>query len=307
VTDPGLLSTALIFVATYVVLALGRIPLLRLDRAGAAVVGATLMVAFAGLPLEDAYRAIDYRTLILLFGMMVLVAYLRLAQFFAAVARGVLQWARHPRSLIVLVVMASGVLSAIFVNDTICLVFTPVLIEMAVARGHRPLPYLLALATASNIGSVATMTGNPQNMLIGSVSGMSYRTFAAYLAPVALVGLIVDAAWICWVFRRELRESHDAVLPAGPRAAHRPMIVKGLLISAAVMAGFLAGLQPALVSALAAAAVLVTRRVKPEKIYREVDWSLLMLFVGLFVVVAATARVHLDRLLFEAATQLTFR
>lgn len=292
--------TAVIFLSTYLVLALGRVPFFRIDRAGAALVGAVLMVALTGLSLDEAYRAIDYRTIILLFGMMVLVASLRLARFFAALARAILQRASHPRSLIVLVVLASGLLSAVFVNDTVCLVFTPILIEIATARGQRPLPYLLALATASNIGSVATMTGNPQNMLIGSVSGLSYRTFSAHLAPVACVGLVIDAVWICWLFRGELTPAPPTPSARGSRAAHRPLMIKGVMVSLAVLAGFLAGMDPALVSALAAATVLVTRRVKPEKIYREVDWSLLMLFVGLFVVMAGVSRSRLDLAFFEA-------
>ena len=169
------LVPAAILLGTYIVLAIGQPPLLRIDRTGAAVIGAILMVTVGGLPLDEAFRAVDYRTLILLFGMMVLIANLQLSQFFTSLARAVVSSIHHPAALLVAVVAASGALSALFVNDTICLVFTPVILEIAAARGHRPLPYLLALATASNIGSVATITGNPQNMLIGSLSGIGYR------------------------------------------------------------------------------------------------------------------------------------
>jgi Na+/H+ antiporter NhaD/arsenite permease-like protein len=178
-------------------------------------------------------------------------------------------------------------------------VFTPVLVEVARARRHRPLPYLLALATASNIGSVATLTGNPQNMLIGSVSGIGYRTFAAALAPVAAAGLAIDAALIWLLFRRDLRPGAFELEPLRLRNVHRAMTAKSLLVSAGVVAALLAGLPPALVAASAAGVLLVTRRVKPEKIYRQVDWGLLALFVGLFVVVAGIERVGLDRRAFE--------
>ena len=143
---------------TYLVLALGRAPYLKIDRTGAAIVGATLMVASGVISLDDAYRHIDFRTLVLLFGMMVLIAHLQMARFFSATVRWIGARVHQPAVLLVTVVFVSGVLSALFVNDTICLVFTPVLIELARARGHRPLPYLLALATGSNIGSVATIT-----------------------------------------------------------------------------------------------------------------------------------------------------
>jgi Na+/H+ antiporter NhaD/arsenite permease-like protein len=293
------LVAGLIFVATYAILALGRPPLLRIDRTGAAIIGAILMVTVGGLPLDEAYRAVDHRTIILLFGMMVLVAHLQLARFFSTVARATVAWIHHPAALLVAVVFASGALSALFVNDTICLVFTPVLIEVAAARRHPPLPYLLALATASNIGSVATITGNPQNMLVASVSGIGYLPFASALAPVAAVGLAVDAALIWALFRKELHAGPFEWAEVPTRSVHRAMIVKSSIVICGVVAAFVAGVAPALVSAGAAAVLLVTRRVEPDKIYRQIDWGLLALFVGLFVVVAGVERVGLDLRLFE--------
>lgn len=285
----------LIFLATYLVLALGRAPVFRVDRTGAAIVGAIAMIAAGGVPLEEAYRAIDYRTLVLLFGMMVLVANLRLALFFRLLAQGIVRRITAPAWLLVAVVFASGVLAALFVNDTICLVFTPVLIEVARARGQRPLPYLLALATASNLGSTAAITGNPQNMLIGNLSGLSYARFSAALGPVALVGLALDAVVILLVFRADLAGSAPPGAEPVIRPVHRALMSKSLLVAALVLAGFLAGFEPALVSACGAAVLLVTRRVKPEKIYRQIDWGLLVLFVGLFIVIHGVEQAGLDR------------
>src|SRR5512139_3051147 len=207
--DLNVAAVVAIVVSTYVVIALGQPPFVRfrVDRTGAAIIGATLMVAVGGLSLDEAWQAIDHRTIIMLFGMMVLVASLGLARFFRVLARRVVAGIQHPVALLVAVIFSTGILSALFVNDTICLVFTPVLIEIARARGQWPLPYLLALATASNIGSTAAITGNPQNMLIGSLSGIPYRSFTAALAPVALVGLAADTAIIAWLFRRELARS----------------------------------------------------------------------------------------------------
>ncbi len=292
-----MLLPGVIFIATYAVVAFGSFPFLRIDRTGAAIVGAILMVVAGGLTLDQAWAAIDHRTLLLLFGMMVLIASLRLARFFRTVARLVGVNVRHPAAMLVAVVFTSGLLSALFVNDTICLVFTPILIEIAELRRHRPLPYLLALATASNIGSVATITGNPQNMLIGSLSGISYTTFTASLAPVAIVGLALDAAILYWLFRRDLVPHEVEPAGRGPRPIHRAMMAKALVVAAGVLTGFVLGVEPALVAIAAAAALLVTRRVHAQKLYGNVDWDLLLLFIGLFIVIAGVEHVGLvDRL-----------
>ena len=290
--------SGLIFAGTYLVLSAGRLPYLRIDRPGAAIIGAILMVVAGVLPLADAYAAIDYRTIILLFGMMILIASLRLARFFRVVARWIVGRVRHPAAMVFAVVFASGVLSALFVNDTICLVFTPILIEVAEARGQRPLPLLLALATAANIGSVATITGNPQNMLIGSLSRIGYVPFARALAPIALVGLLLDALAILLIFRGDLHATRSTAPVRDIHPVHRGLMIKTLAVAAGVMAGFLAGLEPALVSAAAAAVLLVSRTVNPQKFYRGVDWDLLMLFIGLFIVIAGVERAGIDDVLF---------
>lgn len=293
------LAAFLVFAGTYLVLAIGGFPGLRIDRTGAAIIGAILMVELRIVTFETAYNSIDYRTIVLLFGMMVLIAHLRMALFFRSVVRAMISKLHHPAVLLTAIVYASGILSALFVNDTICLLLTPVLMEMARKRSHDPLPYLLALATAANIGSVATITGNPQNMLIGSLSRISYLEFLTRLGPVAFVGLTIDAALIWFLFRHELRPGPSEFAEPAPRAIHRMMMLKGLTVTVAVLAGFLLGLEPALVSAAGAAALLVTRRVNPEKVWREIDWDLLMLFVGLFIVTAGVEASGLDRKFFD--------
>ena len=209
--------TLLIFLSTYAIVAVGRVPFLRLDRTGAAIVGAVLMIVSGAISFDQAARAVDYRTLVLLFGMMVLVAHLKLAGGLAALVALVDRRVNHPAALLLAIVASSGILSALFVNDTICLVFTPLVLDIAAARGYRPLPFLLALATASNIGGLATMTGNPQNMLIGTASGISFRAFSAALAPVAVIGLIVDAALLYVIFRRDLQAARRRARRGGAR------------------------------------------------------------------------------------------
>ncbi len=280
-------------------IAAGRVPFLRLDRTGVAVVGAILMVATGAIGFDEAAHAVDARTIVLLFSMMVIVAHLRLAGGLTALAQYASARVAHPAALLVLLVVVSGVLSALFVNDTICLVFTPLVLDIVLARRLRPLPFLLALATASNIGSAATITGNPQNILIGSVSGLSFARFASALSPVAVAGLTIDAALLCVVFRRDLRPSDVVRPPLPPVTTHPGVLWKTLVVCVLVLVGFLAGYNTALVAASGAAVLLVTRRVRPRKIYAAIDWDLLMLFVGLFVIVAAGERAGFDQRIFD--------
>src|SRR5258708_1442269 len=178
------IAAAVIFAGSYLALAIGRIPGLSIDRAGIALVGASLMVASGALPLEDAYKAVDLDTITLLLGIMIVVASLRLSGFFAVAAAWVMERARAPLILLGGVVGTSGIFSAFLVNDAICLVLAPLVLELTLALRRRPVPYLLAVALASNVGASATITGNPPNILIGRFSRRPYATFAWALAPV---------------------------------------------------------------------------------------------------------------------------
>src|SRR6202051_763521 len=218
-----------IFVGSYLALAIGRIPGLSIDRAGIALVGAGLMVASGALPLEGAYKAIDLDTITLLLGMMIVVANLRLSGFFAVATVWVMAHARPPLILLAAVVATSGVFSAFLVNDAICLVLTPLVLELTVALGRQPVPYLLAGAMASNVGSTATITGNPQNIMIGSFSHIPYTKFAVVLGPVALIGLIVTVALIALFHRAEF--AGTARLQAQPPKvdANRVLVIRALM------------------------------------------------------------------------------
>ncbi len=298
-----MVSAYLIFAATYFVLAIGRLPGFRVDRTGAAVIGASLMLAANVLTVEEAYAAVNYDTIILLFGMMIVVANLRLSGFFALVSAWVVRHARRPLLLLCGIVAVSGVFSAFFVNDTMCLVLTPLVLEVTRQLRRNPLPYLLAVAMASNVGSVATITGNPQNMMIATYSGIGYVRFTAALAPIAAAGLALTVVVIAWIYRAEFRGA--AALEVQPHTGHvyRPLMWKSLAASCAMIVFFFAGWPAPKVAVIAGAMLLVTRRIKPERIYREIDWSLLVMFVGLFIVIAALEKTPLPQNLFAAATR----
>jgi len=293
-----LLAALLIFCGTYLVLAIGGLPGLRIDRTGAAIIGAALMIGFNVLSIEQAYAAIDYDTIILLFGMMIVVANLRLSGFFGVVSAWVVEHAHRPIVLLASIVAVSGFFSALFVNDTMCLVLTPLVLEVTLRLHRNPVPFLLAVAMGANVGSVATITGNPQNMMIGSFSRIPYAEFAAALAPTAAVGLLLTILVIAAVYWKEFRVEARVEI-AHPRVrVDRMLMGKSLLAAAAMLICFFLGWPVPKVALVAGALLLITRRVKPQKIYHEIDWQLLVMFIGLFIVVAGVEKTALTRYLF---------
>ena len=301
-------AAAAIFLLTYVVVAIGRAPGLRIDRAGAALVGGSLMLAIGAVSIDGLGKTIDLPTLALLLGLMIVVGTLRLSGFFRLVNGWIVTRARHPLGLLAAVIVSAGVFSAFLLNDAICLVMTPLVADIARRLRRDPVPYLLAVAMASNIGSTATITGNPQNILIGSFSGIPYGRFAAALSPVAAVGLVLTFALIWLMHRGEFRGSDGFGAASRPAHLHRPLTLKALVVTVAMVAAFFAGVPPALAALVAGGAMLLTRIVRSERIYREIDWPLLLMFAGLFIVVggfeaalltpgviAAVGRLHLDQ------------
>jgi Na+/H+ antiporter NhaD/arsenite permease-like protein len=299
-----MLAAVAIFLVAYTVIGVGRLPGFRIDRTSAAIIGAVAMIAVGALSLNEAVAAVDYNTIALLFGMMVVIAHLRLSGFFRLAGAGVLRHARRPITLLIAVVCVSGFLSAFLVNDAICVALTPLVLDVAIALRRNPVPYLLALAMASNVGSCATITGNPQNMIIGTASGVSYRAFAEALSPVAALGLVVTVVVIARFFPKEFRGSQR--LDAESRRAHasRALMWKSIAAVSGMVVVFFLGWPAPITALVAAAFLLFSRRVKPEKVLSEVDWSLLALFTGLFIIVAGVQKTTLFSLLPSAASHL---
>lgn len=280
-----MIAALTIFAVTYLLIAARRFSLLHIGRPAGALVGAVAMVLFGVLSVEAAYDAVDLQTLVLLFGMMVLSGYLREAGFFTALARLTLRRARNPRVLLGAVVWVSGISSAFLVNDTVCLMMTPLVGALTVAVGLEPLPFFIALATSANIGSVATLAGNPQNMLIGTASGIPYREFARVMGPAAILGLALNHALLLRVYGKRL----DAAVPASEDAlgsrVRLPMMTRALVALGAVVVAWLAGADLSFAAASGAALVILLERISPARIFEKLDWSLLLFFGALFVVV----------------------
>jgi Na+/H+ antiporter NhaD/arsenite permease-like protein len=291
------MASLAIFAATYLVMAIGKLPGYRLDRAGAALLGASLMIWTGVLSLEEAFQSIDLATITLLLGMMIVVANLRLSGVFEVVNEWVIARARHPVALLSGIVLVSGFLSAFLVNDTICLVMTLPVLDLAKRFERNPTPYLLAIPMASNAGSVATITGNPQNMIIGSIAHIPYGTFAAALFPIAAVALVLTTLLIALLNPGEFL-TRERLVPAPrhrPLLFHRGLALKSVAVTVAMVAFFFAGEPVAKVAILGGAILLFTRSLKPEKVYFDIDWPLLVMFIGLFIVVAGAEKSLLDR------------
>jgi Na+/H+ antiporter NhaD/arsenite permease-like protein len=244
------------------------------------------MVASGALPLQDAYKAVDLDTITLLLGIMIVVASLRLSGFFAIANEWVIERAKRPLILLCAVVATSGIFSAFLVNDAICLVLAPLVLEVARNTGRRPVPYLLAVAMASNVGSTATITGNPQNIMIGSFSHIPYTKFALALAPVALIGLVITVILVVLFHREEFADAARLEAPQRRVDANRALVIRALLATLIMIALFFAGVVPAKAAIIIGGLLLLTRRLKSRRIYEEIDRSLLFMFAGLFIIVA---------------------
>ncbi|HEV2099502.1 MAG TPA: anion transporter [Stellaceae bacterium] len=302
--DTRRLAAAAIFAGTYLALAIGKIPGLRIDRAGVALVGASLMVGAGVLSLDEASRAVDFATITLLLGIMIVVANLRLSGFFALANSWVMQRVHRPIALLVAVTLFSGLSSAFLVNDAICLVLSPLVLELTLTLKRRPTPYLLAVAMASNVGSTATITGNPQNIVIGSLSHLSYLRFTLALAPVALAGLALTIFLLAVMYRDEFITRDRLVAAVAAKRVQSALLLRAILATAVMVTLFFSGQPPAKAAIVIGGLLLLTRRLKSERIYAEIDWPLLLMFVGLFIVVAGAERALLTSDVLAAAQGL---
>ena len=285
--DPPQAFAIVVAAVTLAGVAFGRLPFVPLDRAGFALVGTAALLVTGVVDLHEAVALIDAEVLVLLFGLMLLNEALAEAAAFRTVTRWATRRAGSPFTLLAALVFASGTLSALFLNDTIVLMLTPLVVQLTRHLGVAPLPYLLALATAANVGSVATVTGNPQNLIVSVQGGIAYVPFLVALGPVALVGLGVVLATIALVHRRDI--AGGQLLAAPPDAAPLPQRTpaRAFAWAVALLAAFLAGAPVATAALVVGAGVLLTAGEAGRRILARVDLSLLTLFAGLFVVVGA--------------------
>ena len=292
-----MLTAGVILLLTYIGIAFTRLPKINVDRPMAAFLGGIAMVAFGVLSPEQAASAIDFNTIALLVGMMLLVSVLQRQGFFTVMAHRALSVGRTPRRLLIVITVTTAVASAFLVNDAVVLLFTPVVIRACHLMRVNPIPYLLTEAMASNIGSTATIVGNPQNMLIGIASGIPFARFFAYLLPVAVLSTVVLIVIVYVFYRRDLRADAAKQAPAiadaaiglvSERYTSRQLRWSLVVVAGAVVLFFtssLLGLKVPLIALVAGAVAILIARSKPSSVFRGVDWVLLVFFAGLFVVI----------------------
>ncbi|MBI4198565.1 MAG: anion transporter [Chloroflexi bacterium] len=303
-----MLLAALILAATYLGVAFTRLPRVNIDRPAAALAGAVLMVALGVLTFEEAVAAIDYNTLALLLGMMLLVVVMQSQGFFTLLATRTVAIANTPGKLMASVVLVTAVSSAFMVNDVVVLLFTPVVVQTCRTQGLNPVPYLIGEAMASNIGSTATIVGNPQNMLIGVTSSISFARFFGYLAPIAAASTLILLA-VLWVFySRTWAKKEAAVIGRAIEfSSPVPINYQGLKRSAPVLVAAMAafflssflGIRVPLVALVAGVAAMLLSGIKPSEVIQKVDWVLLLFFGGLFVVIGGARQAGVLDLLLD--------
>ncbi|MBI2171884.1 MAG: anion transporter [Chloroflexi bacterium] len=303
-----MLLAALILAATYLGVAFTRLPRVNIDRPAAALAGAVLMVALGVLTFEEAVAAIDYNTLALLLGMMLLVVVMQSQGFFTLLATRTVAIANTPGKLMASVVLVTAVSSAFMVNDVVVLLFTPVVVQTCRTQSLNPVPYLIGEAMASNIGSTATIVGNPQNMLIGVTSSISFARFFGYLAPIAAASTLILLA-VLWVFySRTWAKKEAAVIGRAIEfSSPVPINYQGLKRSAPVLVAAMAafflssflGIRVPLVALVAGVAAMLLSGIKPSEVIQKVDWVLLLFFGGLFVVIGGARQAGVLDLLLD--------
>lgn len=273
-----------VFVVTYVLISARRLPWLGFDRPASVLLGAVACVALGVLTPDAALDAIDGDTILLLFGMMGLGAVLADDGFFAACADRAVDIAKTPTRLVGLVVWGSGALSALVTNDAVCVLAAPLVVTLVQRHRLPATPLLLALATGANTGSVATLVGNPQNMLCATLGGLDYRDHLVVVLPIAVAALALNHALVWWRYRDVLRRAsfvHDAIAVSSFRPARASMLVVALTVVAATI-----GVSLPWCAVGGLVLVSLIKRTDTSRIWPAIDWSVLVFFAGLFVVVA---------------------
>lgn len=288
--SPTVLTALIIFGLTYLGIIFTRLPGVNVDRPSAAYFGAIAMVVFGVITPEEAVAAIDTNTIFLLLGMMIVIATLQLDGFFDLIARTTVRYAKTRIRLLSLIVLATGISSAFLVNDAVVLMFTPIIIQICRSSNCNPLPYLIGEILASNVGSAMTITGNPQNMLIGLASGMSYARFMLHLLPLSLVGMGMIILVLRQLYKNEFKDPSPLVFPEGTPLKMGQIARSGSVFGLIVI-GFFIGhhvdLSIPLIALVGSALILLLGKAKPSAIIHQVDWVLLLFFASLFIVVAA--------------------
>lgn len=293
-----------IFLFTYFSISLQRFPMIKIDRPSGIIAGCTLLALSGSITLEDAYGFIDLDVISFLTGMMIMTSYLEISGFFHLAAEKLIKSAVTKRQLLMVVIAGTAILSALFVNDTICILFTPILIAAAKSLKINPVPYLLAVAFSSNVGSALTVTGNPQNIYIGVMSNISYVTFIKYAFFPVLLSLFVIYAVIVLIYQGEMNSPFSKERAEVYSDCDKVLMLKTLSALVITLILFAAKMSYPLAALTGATFVILFARVSPQKALSRVDWQLLVFFAGLFIIMGAFSQTELMKNLIKSLSPL---
>ncbi|WP_020586677.1 anion transporter [Desulfobacter curvatus] len=303
------MTALVIFIVSYLGIAMGRIPGLALDRVGIAILGAIAMVALGSVSPQDAVRCIDFPTLCLLYGLMIISAQLRLGGFYTAVAEKVLGFSDRPRLFLLVSMLLSAVLSAVLANDIICFAMAPILACSLKRAGLNPVPFLLGLAVSSNIGSASTLIGNPQNMLIGQVGRLSFEAFFLWAYMPSFLSLVAAFGIIAMYYRKDLILEKNETINGNDIALPRFdcwQTGKGILAVVVLVGLYLTDIPRDLSTLSVAGSLLLSRKMKSRDMMALVDWHLITLFCALFIIIHGISLAHLPEQVLEFLSQKGF-
>src|SRR5215471_6468017 len=297
----------LILLLTYVGMAAGRIAWLQVDRTGIALLAVIALLASGEMTLDDFGSDIDTPTIAFLFAMMIISAQFAESGFIDLCARTITESRRGTAALLALTVAIGGGLSAVLATDILIITITPVLIAGAQGRGFDPRPFIIALAAATNAGSAATLIGNPQNILIGSLGRLDFWTFLAICAVPALFSMVVIFAvvWLQW-HARVTRTALAATLDPPQVSVHpldRNQTIKGAVAMLALLILFATPLPREIGALIIAALLLASRKITSRRMIAAVDWPLLLLVACLFGITGALNHVGIAAQIFDFLTE----
>lgn len=288
-------AAVIIFTLTFLGIIYTRLPKVNVDRPSAAFFGAVAMILFGVISFEEAVLSIDFNTIALLLGMMIVIAVLELDGFFTLIADKTISLSKTSNQLLIIIVFITGIASAFLVNDAVVLLFTPVIIQICRSAKLNPVPYLIAEIMASNVGSAMTITGNPQNILIGMQSGISYSKFIFHLLPVSLIGMLVIVLVIKFFFKNDFMKDSQLTFTKKSSSYNFQSMKFSVPIFLIMVFLFFFGnilkLSIPMIALAGASLVLILGKIKPSQVIKQVDWVLLLFFAGLFIVVHGIEKV----------------
>lgn len=299
--------TIVILTVVLIGIAFGHIPKFKMNRTTIAFTGAVILVVSGGIRYEKALTSIDNNTLVLLLSMMIINANFAVSGFFNLVSAKIIRIADTPKKLLFFIILISGLLSSILMNDTVVLMFTPIVLQIIILIKRNPTPYLIGLGLSANIGSAMTPIGNPQNILIAGHSGISFLGFIKPLFIISIISLLLTYFFLILVYRKEFDNAKFKLMEAIEFRIYKPLLIKSTISLTIMMILFLMEFDISLSALIGASILLITRRIKPERVFKEVDWSLLVFFASLFVITGVAIETGLDKKLFHIFEKTIFQ